>query len=144
MRFIQEDDYKTVVGAEVINLLNNHNARWLQAEHIAIAQIKNHLAGLYDVEGIFEAQGDKRDAYMVMIVLDIAIYHLYTSVAPNNIPEYRAQRYEDALTWLNKAGKSQVGTTLPKKKLSTSSEDDDISNSSIQFKSKFKPENHRF
>jgi phage gp36-like protein len=105
-RFIKDTDYDVLIRTEIKNiLLENYSAtKLLSAEQMAIAQIKNYLAGRYDVAVIFTptvlGTDDVRNAFIVMIVIDCALYHLYCSIAPNKIPEHRSNRYQDALEWL--------------------------------------------
>ena len=61
------------------------------AEHIAIDQIKSYLSGRYNVEAIFSATGEERNHFILMITIDIALYHLWSKQAPRKIPELRAR-----------------------------------------------------
>ena len=95
MRFITEPDYAMQVKSEVIRLLTSPtdwylSAKLIRAEQTAIAQIKNRIGKRYDCALIFaqlvlpsegENQGeqpDTRDAWIVTITIDIALYHLYS------------------------------------------------------------------
>lgn len=104
-RFIKDTDYAVLIRNEIKNILleNYSETKLLIAEQMAIAQIKNYLAGRYDVGLIFtpsDGVTDDRNAFIVMITIDCALYHLYCSIAPNKIPEHRSNRYQDALDWL--------------------------------------------
>lgn len=105
-RFIKYTDYDVLIRTEIKKILleNYSDTKLSSAEQMAIAQIKNYLAGRYDVDLIFsptiDGQEDVRNAFIVMIVIDCALYHLYCSIAPNKIPEHRSNRYQDALEWL--------------------------------------------
>lgn len=126
-RFIKDTDYDVLIRTEIKNiLLENYSAtKLLSAEQMAIAQIKNYLAGRYDVATIFTPlpdpavgdnpgeQIDSRNAFVVMIVIDCALYHLYCSIAPNKIPEHRSNRYQDALEWLKLMVEGKSNADLP-------------------------------
>lgn len=123
-RFIQDTDYDVLIRTEIKNiLLENYNGtKLLGAELMAIAQIKNYLAGRYNVALIFQAamppveevaQEDSRNAFIVMITIDCALYHLYCSIAPNKIPEHRSNRYQDALEWLKMMASGKGTADLP-------------------------------
>lgn len=126
-RFITEADYDVLIRTEIKNiLLENYSITKLQsAEQMAISQIKNYLAGRYDVALIFtpmldpvvvnipSVQIDNRNAFIVMIVIDCALYHLYCSIAPNKIPEHRSNRYQDALEWLKLMAEGKSNADLP-------------------------------
>lgn len=126
-RFLKDTDYAVLIRSEIKNiLLENYNeTKLLSAEQMAIAQIKNYLAGRYDVGLIFTPllepaigdnlgeQIDTRNAFVVMITIDCALYHLYCSIAPNKIPEHRSNRYQDALDWLKSMLDSKSKADLP-------------------------------
>ena len=126
-RFLKDTDYAVLIRTEIKNILleNYSETKLLSAEQMAIAQIKNYLAGRYDVGLIFTPllepatgdnpgeQIDTRNAFVVMIVIDCALYHLYCSIAPNKIPEHRSNRYQDALEWLKMMAEGKGYADLP-------------------------------
>jgi len=124
-RFIKDTDYDVLIRTEIKNiLLENYSITKLQsAEQMAIAQIKNYLAGRYNVTLIFKSllppalgggdQLDTRNAFIVMITIDCALYHLYCSIAPNKITEHRSNRYQDALEWLKMMAEGKGNADLP-------------------------------
>jgi phage gp36-like protein len=126
-RFIKDTDYAVLIRTEIKNILleNYTETKLLSAEQMAIAQIKNYLAGRYDVRLIFTPllepavgdnpgeQIDTRNAFVVMITIDCALYHLYCSIAPNKIPEHRSNRYQDALEWLKMMAEGKGNADLP-------------------------------
>lgn len=57
--------------------------------------------------------GDNRDSQMVMYCVDIALYHIHSRIAPNNIPELRHKRYEAAIDWLHMCAEGKVTPSLP-------------------------------
>lgn len=127
-RFLKDSDYAVLIRTEIKNiLLENYNeTKLLSAEEMAIAQIKNYLAGRYDVNLIFtpsvDGEVDTRNAFVVMIVIDCALYHLYCSIAPNKIPEHRSNRYQDALDWLKSMLETNKKADLPMLKDETTGE----------------------
>ncbi len=119
MAFLQESDYDVQVRSEISKIIDDTDNRTkiLKAQKMAIAQMKNHLAGLYDVNAIFvdapeDDEEDTRDQYIVMLAIDITLYHLWTKEGGNNIPKTRELRYNDALEWL-KAVQSGAQADLP-------------------------------
>ena len=126
-RFIKNTDYDVLIRTEIRNILleNYSETKLLSAEQMAISQIKNYLAGRYDVALIFTplpepAEGDNpgeqidsRNAYIVMITIDCALYHLYCSIAPNKIPEHRSNRYQDVMEWLKMMAEGKGYADLP-------------------------------
>jgi phage gp36-like protein len=113
--FITDDDYTVQAKQEVLTLLDATEQRSAlrKAEKYAIAEITKRIGGRYSISDVFSKTGDDRDMYIVMITIDIAIYHLYSQKAPRKIPEYRDTRYHDALEWLVSVGSGETPTDLP-------------------------------
>ncbi len=141
MAFITDQDYTVLIRDEIKGILyeNYTETKLRSAEQMAISQVKNYLAGKYDVATIFEAVDTERNAHIVMVTLDCALYHLYTSTVPKRMPEIRANRYQDAIVWLKLVASGDAMADLPIKK-------DDNGNEiqGIKFSSKHKQENHRW
>ena len=114
MTFITEQDFDVQVRDEILSILQNGSDVALPtAELMAIDQIRQHIGGRYDTGTIFSQQGDNRDHYIVMITIDLMLYHLWSKKAPRRLPEYRSQRYQDALNWLEKVGTGKITAQLP-------------------------------
>lgn len=141
MAFITEDDYSVLVRSEIKDiLLENYTETKLQsAEQMAISQVKNYLSGKYDTTKIFEAVGNERNSHVVMIVLDCALYHLYTSANRKAMPDVRSQRYGDAIEWLKLVATGDATADLPKK-----TDDSGSEVLGIRISSRQTTENHRW
>lgn len=148
MAFINDNDYSVLVRNEIKSILqeNYTETKLRSAENMAIAQVKNYLKGRYDVEAIFSEAApeepedeDSRNHHIVMITLDCALYHLYTSTVPKRMPEIRSLRYQDALNWLRDVGKGDVTADLPVIK-------DDEGNDmlGVIFSSKYPKDDHKW
>lgn len=59
-------------------------------------------------------KGDNRDQQMVLYMIDIALYHVHSRIAPNNIPQLRYDRYTNAIAWLKMCAEGNVTPNLPK------------------------------
>lgn len=114
MRFLTDADYDVQVRSEIAKLLDptTQKSKLVKAEAMAIAQIRAHLSGRYDCDKIFapitEGEEDTRDQYIVMLVVDLALYHLWSKEGGNNIPKTRELRYTDALEWLKAVQKGEA------------------------------------
>lgn len=139
--FITEDDYTALLRNEIKGILleNYTDEKLSAAEQMAIMQVKNYLSGRYDVAQIFNATGAGRNSHIVMIVIDCTLYHLYTSVIPDRMPEIRSQRYQDAIDWLKMIANGDAIADLPKK---TDEQGNKLSGFKIS--SKYPPTNHRW
>ncbi|MCK0199225.1 phage protein Gp36 family protein [Ornithobacterium rhinotracheale] len=141
MSYINYDDYTALVRDEIKSiLLENHtDAKLSAAEQMGITQVRNYLAGRYDVDKIFAATGLERNSHLVMIIIDCTLYHLYTSVIPDRMPDIRSQRYQDALDWLKMVANGDAIADLPK---ITDSNGDKLTG--IKITSKYETNNHRW
>ncbi len=128
MAFLKDADYSVLIRKEIKDIITESEytdtsaeAKISAAESMAIQQVKNYLAGRYDTAMIFEplaeeATVDTRNAHIVMLTIDCTLYHLYTSLAPNLIPDHRSTRYQDALDWLKGVGTGEMKADLPRYK----------------------------
>jgi phage gp36-like protein len=57
-------------------------------------------------------KGDNRNQQMLMYMVDIVLYHLYSRIAPKSIPELRVDRYNAAIIWLQRAAKGDITADL--------------------------------
>lgn len=113
--FIQESDYEVQARGELLTLLDKTEERSaiLKAERFAIAHIRKYLGGRYDCDTLFSATDDDRDDYIIMITIDLTLYHLWSKKSPKSTPEHRKIRYDDALAWLTSVGSGETPTDLP-------------------------------
>lgn len=119
-RFLKDTDYAVLIRTEIKSILleNYSEAKLFTAEEMAISQIKNYLAGRYQINLIFQALPenatiDTRNHFIIMTTIDCTLYHLYSSLAPNKIPKHRSERYSDALEWLKMMAKAESTADLP-------------------------------
>lgn len=55
-------------------------------------------------------EGDNRSAQLVLYISDILLYHIERRIAPQNIPDLRVKRYDDAIAWLKNAAEGDTIT----------------------------------
>lgn len=58
-------------------------------------------------------KGDNRSQQLVTYLIDIALYHVHSRIAPRNIPDLRIKRYDDAKNWLKACAKGDVTAAMP-------------------------------
>lgn len=58
--------------------------------------------------------GDLRSPVILMYLVDMALYHLHSSVSPQMIPELRMDRYDQAIDWLKRVMRGDIDPGLPK------------------------------
>lgn len=74
---------------------------------------KQQTTGNDPTNTTYWALNDARNKHMVRLTVDITLYLLHQANANETMPDYIKQNYEDALEWLNKAAKGEIGTDLP-------------------------------
>ena len=137
--FITDKDFTVQIREEILTLLDGSDEKTAVelAARMATDQITQYIGGKYDCKTIFAAEGDDRDHFIVMITIDILLYHLWAKRAPRKIPEYRVTRYQDALDWLKAVGSGEMQSALPQLP-------PDEYSGLISIKSKYEPNNHKY
>ena len=69
-------------------------------------------AGTLPTNTTYWVAGDNRSQAMVMYIIDIALYHLHSRIAPRNIPDLRVKRYDDAIANLKGYAKGTTTANL--------------------------------
>jgi phage gp36-like protein len=59
------------------------------------------------------ALGDTRSQMLVTYLVDMALYHLHSRIAPRNIPDLRVKRYDDAKRHLDRYAKGEITAAFP-------------------------------
>jgi hypothetical protein len=71
------------------------------------------LPAAVDIMDVRWIMGDNRDQQLVTYIIDIALYHVHSRIAPRNIPDLRVKRYDDAVKWLKMCAKGDVTAEMP-------------------------------
>lgn len=59
-------------------------------------------------------KADNRNQQMVNMMIDVALFHLHSRIAPRNIPDLRVKRYDDAVAWLKNVSRgTDITADLP-------------------------------
>jgi phage gp36-like protein len=111
--FLIPTDYLTQIQPEIKTALSADPTIWSAAELQAQEEIESYLRTTYDVGAIFGMTGTARNARLVMIMVDIVLYHINSRITPRNIPEIREIRYEQAIDWLKAVVAGRVTPDLP-------------------------------
>lgn len=127
MAFITKDDFKGVCDPMTLEVIGQADDRNL-ARAIGYAQeeVSSYLRSRYDVVKTFQKEGDERNAQLVMIVCDVALYHLVAWLPKRIGFEIRETRYNNAISWLKDV---QAGRATPDLDPLTNDDGVDIGNS---------------
>lgn len=107
--FIYKPDFNSSIYSEIVDLLTRSTDTTLE-ENVqqAIDEMAGYLSARYDVEAIFTTTGDNRNKLLTMLCKDITLYHLHSVGNPNQIPDLRVKRYDDAIATLKRIQKGEV------------------------------------
>jgi phage gp36-like protein len=109
--FLTIEDYKAVTDQKGLDLLQQQDGENRQrAENYAIEEASSYLRPEYNTDVVFTQQGEARNSQMVMIVCDIALYHLVSRLPQRQGFEIREIRYKQAIAWLKDV---QAGKAFP-------------------------------
>jgi phage gp36-like protein len=99
--FITKADYSASIHAEILDSVTRSDDASVEiCEDRAIAEMKGYLAGRYDIDKAFGATGEGRHALLLMMAIDIAVYHIFCIHNPRNMSKVREERYKRAVEWL--------------------------------------------
>lgn len=66
-----------------------------------------------DEDSEFWTLGDLRDPYLILIALNITVYHLHAKISKRLTPQDVADNYADALDWLKGVSKGEFVPNFP-------------------------------
>ena len=113
--FVTDDDYAVVVGDDALRVLSRASeALRLNAETAALEEIAGYLRPDYDTEAAFAAVFEERNAKLVMVTADIALYHMASALPQKMGMEIRKERYDSAIKWLEAVSAGKIVPDLPR------------------------------
>lgn len=138
-QFINLTDYDASIHREILDALTREDDTIVEiCEDRAIAEMRCYLSKRYDCDRIFSAEGTERNQLVLMMLLDIAIYHIFCIHNPQKLSQLRKDRYERAVEWMKAVAAEEVSIDgapmLPEEELSRRSQ--------FQIKSNPKRVNH--
>ena len=99
--FITTEDYNASIHQEILDAVIRSDATIVEVvEDRAIAEMRGYMSRRYDCDKIFSTEGEQRHQLVLMMAIDITIYHLFCIHNPRMMSEIRVERYERAIKWL--------------------------------------------
>ena len=105
--FIQLTDYDATVHRDILDSLlrgdstNEEDAQVIEiCEDRAISEMRCYMGKTYNCDDIFYATGAKRHPLVLMMAIDIAVYHIFCLHNPYKMSPTRKDRYDRAIDWL--------------------------------------------
>lgn len=131
-QFVNIEDYDASVHREILDALVRDDQSLVEiCEDRAIAEMRCYLSKRYDCDAIFSASGEDRNQLILMMVIDIAVYHIFCIHNPQKLSLIRKDRYERAVEWMRAVADEEISIEgvpmLP--------EDERASKASLMFKS---------
>lgn len=100
-QFVQLSDYDASIHREILDALTRSDESVVEiCEDRAIAEMRCYLSRRYDCDRIFSAAGDARLQLVLMMVIDIAVYHIFSIHNPQKLSQLRKDRYDRAVEWM--------------------------------------------
>ncbi len=112
--FLEIDELRSVMYSyQLETIIENDNTIAVMAIESAVSEMKSYLnpsnqkqwqdgRPQYDVDKIFSAQGGDRDALILELCKDIALYRVCRLSNVDIIHEHVKERYDRAIDWLEK------------------------------------------
>jgi phage gp36-like protein len=138
-QFIELSDYDASIHREILDALTREDDAIVEiCEDRAIAEMRGYLSRRYDVNAIFSRAGGDRNQLVLMMAIDIAVYHVFCIHNPQKLSQVRKDRYERAMEWLKQVAGEEISIDgaplLP--------EEDRLKKSTFLMKSNRKRVNH--
>lgn len=114
----------------------------IEASGVAYNCIADAPAGTALTNASFFALGDLRNSLIVMLLVDLMLYHFYSRLPSNRINQTRILRYEQAIEKLKEIRKSRLNPELPLRDLDSETLPDTQTTQTIEIISQPKRNNN--
>ena len=112
--FIDRADYATAINGYILDQIVQFDDTKLDVvETQVIQEMTGYLNARYDTAAIFATTGGSRNPLVVMYAVDMSLYYLHRLINPKKVPDFRKERYQYAIEWLEKVQKQTVNPDLP-------------------------------
>lgn len=107
--FIELTDYDASIHREILDALTREDEAVVEiCEDRAVAEMRCYLSRRYDCDRIFTETGDGRSQLVLMMAIDIAVYHIFCIHNPRNLSPIRKERYERAVEWMKAVAAGEI------------------------------------
>lgn len=108
-QFIELKDYDASIHRDILDSLVREDDSVIEiCEDRAIAEMQCYLSRRYDCSRIFSASGKRRHELVLMMAIDIAVYHIFCIHNPQKLSQIRKDRYERAVEWLKAVASEEI------------------------------------
>lgn len=107
--FITLEDYDASIHREILDALVRDDEAIVEiVEDRTVAEMRSFLSNRYDCDKLFGATGEERNNLVLMMAIDIAIYHIFCIHNPQKLSQVRKDRYDRAVTWLKEVNRERA------------------------------------
>lgn len=108
-QFIQLTDYDASIHREILDALTREDNSIVEiCEDRAIAEMRGYLSRRYDCQQIFSATDNQRNQLILMMAIDMAVYHIFCIHNPQKVSQVRKDRYDRAKEWLKQVADEEI------------------------------------
>ena len=108
-QFVELSDYDASIHRDILDALVREDEAVIEVcEDRAIAEMRGYLTRRYDCDRIFSATGAERNQLVLMMVIDIAVYHIFCIHNPQKLSQIRKDRYERAVEWMKAVAAEEI------------------------------------
>jgi phage gp36-like protein len=108
-QFIELSDYDASIHREILDSLTREDDTIVEiCEDRAIAEMRGYLSRRYDVNAIFYRAGGDRNQLVLMMAIDMVVYHILCIHTPQKVSQIRKDRYERAMEWLKQISDEDI------------------------------------
>lgn len=108
-RFISKEDFDATVHRDILEAVTRQDDAIVEiCTDRAISEMRCYLSGRYDCDAVFSATGKERNQLVLMMLTDMAVYHLFCIHNPTKLSQMRKDRYERAVEWLKAVRRGDI------------------------------------
>ena len=108
-QFIELKDYDASIHREILDALTRADESIVEiCEDRTIAEMRGYLSRRYDCDRLFSATGNERNQLVLMMAVDITVYHIFCIHNPRNLSPLRKERQERAVEWLKAVAAEEI------------------------------------
>lgn len=114
--FIAKADYGQAIRNSVLDDVTEANDEVLNTnEKRAIELATGYISERFDATAAFAATGDDRNAQLVGVIIDLALFYTHKLLNPRKIPALRKSSFTEAMEWLKDIRDGEIKPDLPEK-----------------------------
>ena len=112
--YLEYEDFETLCDTSDLEVITGESPEKRErALKFALDEVRSYMRTKYRIDQEFAKTGDARNEYLMMIVADITLYHLYSMLPSRMSLETREARYKSAIKWLEGVRDSKQHPGIP-------------------------------